>query len=98
MTTVFCTYTSLPALYFKVMCTACALPCTALQRYTSLTFIDFLEALGRVADMKSLPLDADLDAAGQWRVCVTYVTCVFETPASVSLCKSYILRPTVDFM
>lgn len=34
------------------------------QRYTSLTFTDFLEALGRVADMKSLPLDSDLDAAG----------------------------------
>lgn len=33
-------------------------------RYTSLTFVDFLEALGRVADMKSLPLDSDLDSAG----------------------------------
>lgn len=33
-------------------------------RYTSLTFVDFLEALGRVADMKSLPTDSDLDAAG----------------------------------
>lgn len=25
---------------------------------------DFLEALGRMADMKSLPLDSDLDSAG----------------------------------
>ncbi len=41
------------------------------QRYTSLTFTDFLEALGRVADMKNLPLDSDLDAAG---ACV--VVCV----------------------
>lgn len=34
------------------------------QRYTSLTFIDFLEALGRCADMKSLPPQADIEAAG----------------------------------
>jgi hypothetical protein len=33
-------------------------------RYTCLTFIDFLEALGRVADAKSLPTASDLDAAG----------------------------------
>ena len=33
-------------------------------KYTSLTFIDFLEALGRVADMKNLPLESDLEAAG----------------------------------
>jgi hypothetical protein len=44
------------------------LPCTharaATARWTSLTFIDFLEALGRVADAKSLPTASDLDAAG----------------------------------
>lgn len=34
------------------------------NKYTSLTFIDFLEALGRVADMKSLPLESELEAAG----------------------------------
>jgi len=34
------------------------------SRYTSLTFIDFLEALGRAADMKSLPNPEDLEAAG----------------------------------
>ena len=33
-------------------------------RYTSFTWVDLLEALGRVADMKSLPLDSDLEAAG----------------------------------
>jgi len=33
-------------------------------RYTSLTFIDFLEALGRAADMKSLPGPEDLEQAG----------------------------------
>lgn len=33
-------------------------------RYTSLSFIDFLEALGRVADAKSMPTASDLDAAG----------------------------------
>eukprot|EP00879_Flechtneria_rotunda_P024201 GHRR01025649.1.p1 GENE.GHRR01025649.1~~GHRR01025649.1.p1 ORF type:complete len:986 (+),score=357.96 GHRR01025649.1:892-3849(+) len=33
------------------------------SRYTSLTLIDFLEALGRVADFKSLPTASDLDAA-----------------------------------
>lgn len=35
-----------------------------MRRYTSLSFIDFLEALGRVADAKSLPTASDLDAAG----------------------------------
>lgn len=34
------------------------------NRYTSLSFIDFLEALGRVADAKSMPTASDLDAAG----------------------------------
>lgn len=34
------------------------------HRYTSLSFIDFLEALGRVADAKSMPTASDLDAAG----------------------------------
>jgi len=34
------------------------------HRYTTLTFVDFLEALGRVADAKSLPTASDLDAAG----------------------------------
>ncbi|KAL6756926.1 hypothetical protein V8C86DRAFT_2637564 [Haematococcus lacustris] len=34
------------------------------QRYSSVTFVDFLEALARVADMKSLPEEADLEAAG----------------------------------
>ena len=34
-------------------------------KYTCLSFIDFLEALGRTADMKSLPLDSDLDIAGK---------------------------------
>lgn len=33
-------------------------------RYTSLSFIDFLEALGHVADAKSMPTASDLDAAG----------------------------------
>eukprot|EP00878_Enallax_costatus_P045018 GHUV01053851.1.p1 GENE.GHUV01053851.1~~GHUV01053851.1.p1 ORF type:complete len:472 (+),score=157.43 GHUV01053851.1:213-1628(+) len=33
-------------------------------RYTSLSFTDFLEALGRVADSKSLTTASDLDAAG----------------------------------
>ncbi|KAF8071180.1 hypothetical protein HT031_001262 [Scenedesmus sp. PABB004] len=33
-------------------------------RYTCLTFVDFLEALGRVADAKSLPTASDLDAVG----------------------------------
>ena len=41
-------------------------------RVESLQFIDFLEALGMVADMKHLPLASDLDAAGinilQWAV------------------------------
>ena len=36
----------------------------SLPRYTSLTLIDFMEALGRVADAKSLPTASDLDAAG----------------------------------
>ena len=34
------------------------------SRYTSLTFIDFLEALGRAADMKSLPNAEDIEEAG----------------------------------
>ncbi|GIL66635.1 hypothetical protein Vafri_20126 [Volvox africanus] len=33
-------------------------------RYTCLSFTDFLEALGRVADMKALPSSSDLDMAG----------------------------------
>ncbi len=33
-------------------------------KYTSLTFIDMLEALARVADMKSIPKESDLEAAG----------------------------------
>ena len=33
-------------------------------RYTCLSFTDFLEALGRVADMKALPAASDLDLAG----------------------------------
>lgn len=32
--------------------------------YTALTFTDFLEALGRVADMKSMPTASALDEAG----------------------------------
>lgn len=32
--------------------------------YTALTFTDFLEALGRVADMKALPTGMDLADAG----------------------------------
>lgn len=35
------------------------------SRYTSLTMIDFLEALGRCADMKSLPSPDDIEAAGR---------------------------------
>ena len=35
------------------------------QRYTCITFIDMLEALGRVADMKNIPLKNDLEAAGE---------------------------------
>lgn len=38
--------------------------CCCRVRYTCLTFVDFLEALGRVADAKSLPTASDLDAAG----------------------------------
>ena len=38
------------------------------QKYISITFIDMLEALGRVADMKNLPLQSDLDAAGNWLI------------------------------
>lgn len=34
------------------------------QKMISLTFIDFLEALGRVADMKSFPTSQDLEHAG----------------------------------
>lgn len=34
------------------------------SRYTSLTFVDFLEALGRTADMKSLPSAQELEEAG----------------------------------
>ena len=34
-------------------------------KYTSITFIDMLEALGRVADMKSMPMESDLEAAGE---------------------------------
>ena len=34
------------------------------QKYTSITFVDMLEALGRVADMMSLPSQSDLEAAG----------------------------------
>ena len=33
-------------------------------RYTSITWTDMIEALGRVADMKSLPARGDLEAAG----------------------------------
>eukprot|EP00798_Chlamydomonas_sp_ICE-L_P023776 gene23776-9335_t len=33
-------------------------------KYTSLTFVDFLEALGRMADMKSLPSESELNEAG----------------------------------
>eukprot|EP00983_Pelagomonas_calceolata_P113266 1159965-Pelagomonas_calceolata.AAC.23 len=39
------------------------------SRYTSLTFIDFLEALGRAADMKSLPNPEDLEAAASRQGC-----------------------------
>jgi hypothetical protein len=39
-------------------------PYPADPRYTALTFTDFLEALGRVADAKSLPTASDLDDAG----------------------------------
>jgi hypothetical protein len=35
------------------------------QRYTCITFVDMLEALGRVADMKSLPSKVDIEAAGE---------------------------------
>mgnify|MGYP006304423505 CR=1 FL=1 len=35
------------------------------SRYISLTFIDFLEALGRAADMKSLPSPQDIEEAGE---------------------------------
>lgn len=34
------------------------------NRYSSVTFIDFLEALGRAADMKSLPDPEDIEEAG----------------------------------
>ncbi|PNH02617.1 hypothetical protein TSOC_011368, partial [Tetrabaena socialis] len=33
-------------------------------RYTCLSFTDFLESIGRVADMKALPAASDLDLAG----------------------------------
>jgi hypothetical protein len=33
-------------------------------KYSSFSFIDMLEGLGRVADMKSLPLESELEAAG----------------------------------
>ena len=36
------------------------------QKYTSITFVDMLEALGRVADMMSLPSQSDLEAAGNF--------------------------------
>ena len=51
-------------------------------KYTSLTFIDFLEALGRVADMKNLPLESNLEAAGagrcgkMWGGCGEKQTCM----------------------
>jgi hypothetical protein len=35
------------------------------QKYISITWVDMLDALGRVADMKSLPTKADLEAAGE---------------------------------
>ena len=38
--------------------------CPPTHSHTSLTFTDFLEALGRVADAKSLPTASDLDEAG----------------------------------
>jgi hypothetical protein len=42
------------------------------SRFESLTFIDFLEAIALVADMKHLPLASDLSAAGmnilQWAI------------------------------
>jgi hypothetical protein len=48
-----------------VLIAACCLPgACRCCRYTSLSFIDFLEALGRVADAKSMPTASDLDAAG----------------------------------
>jgi hypothetical protein len=34
-------------------------------KYSSFTFIDFLEGLGRVADMKSMPLEVELESAGE---------------------------------
>mmetsp|Transcript_30148 Transcript_30148/g.41742 ORF Transcript_30148/g.41742 Transcript_30148/m.41742 type:complete len:249 (+) Transcript_30148:2-748(+) len=34
------------------------------ERYTALTFVDFLEALGRVADTKMIPTDEELTKAG----------------------------------
>ncbi|KAG1678758.1 hypothetical protein FOA52_012798 [Chlamydomonas sp. UWO 241] len=34
------------------------------QKYSSFSFIDMLEGLGRIADMKSLPLESELEAAG----------------------------------
>ena len=34
-------------------------------KYSCITFVDFLEALGRVADMKSLPSSSDLDLSGK---------------------------------
>ena len=44
--------------------TAPAPPRQPSRSYTTLTFTDFVEALGRVADMKSLPTASDLDDAG----------------------------------
>lgn len=43
-------------------------PPAAAGSYTTLSFTDFLEALGRVADAKSLPTASDLDAAGYGNV------------------------------
>lgn len=51
----------------RIVHNRCNLCCCLLScplRYTSLSFIDFLEALGRVADAKSMPTASDLDAAG----------------------------------
>ncbi len=58
------------------------------QKYISITWVDMLDCLGRVADMKSLPKKADLEAAGE-----VAPMCDLEAAGEVaSMCDLYMFE------